>query len=176
MRVGNNGIGGWLVDTANTCIILAVVGDANVPIVSPRWTPRVSDNPVILAAFRTKANKGNTVIKSGTTRIIIQDSTSVCLKYILICLNCNRHRPLSDSCSKLFWIIRSDIDERSNRNLALGSIKLTFTILSLVRVSKLRLYCLSFSIRKCLVHPAPVASHIPLSSWTIDKLLLRKWK
>jgi len=76
-------------------------GDHDVTLISPSWSPGVSDDVVVLSVFVSISDSGDGVIEIGSASGGVQDTTSVTLESHLVGLNGNGNWSLGDSSHKL---------------------------------------------------------------------------
>mmetsp|Transcript_53684 Transcript_53684/g.85411 ORF Transcript_53684/g.85411 Transcript_53684/m.85411 type:complete len:210 (+) Transcript_53684:63-692(+) len=72
--------------------------DANVAVFAERCAPAILHLPILLAIVFTITNGKHSMVESGSTCIIGENTTCVVLENILVCFDGNRYRLLCDSC------------------------------------------------------------------------------
>merc|ERR1719263_1905705 len=81
--------GGWVerlhLDTADTGAFDS--GDLDVSLISPRSSPGVSDDVVLLSVLGSVSNGGNGVIELSSASFGVQDTTGVLLEDSIVSLN-----------------------------------------------------------------------------------------
>jgi len=90
---------GKRLDSADSCSFDG--GDSHVSILTPEGVPGVSKDVVVLTVFRAVSDKCNSMVKSGSTGDIIEDTFGVMLEYSLIGFNSDGDWLLNDSCLEL---------------------------------------------------------------------------
>ena len=94
---------GWVerlkLDTADTSSVNG--GDLDVSLVSPRGSPGVSDDVVLLSVLGSVSNGSNGVIELGSASSGVQNTGGVVLENSLVGLDGNRHWLLVDGSLEL---------------------------------------------------------------------------
>lgn len=113
---------GWVerlkLDTADTSSVNG--GDLNVSLVSPRGSPGVSDDVVVLSALGSVSNGGNGVIELGSASGGVQNTGGVVLEDSLVGLDGDRNWLLVDGSLELRDGSGWDVGVVLNLNLSLG--------------------------------------------------------
>jgi len=91
---------GGLLDTADTGGSFNS-GDHDVTLISPSWSPGVSDDVVLLSILNTISDGGDGVIEVGSASGGVENTTGVTLESHLVGLNGNGNWSLSDSSDEL---------------------------------------------------------------------------
>jgi hypothetical protein len=159
-----------LEDTANVTL-----AELNIAIGSPGSAPRVLDKEVVLASFGSIADGEDTVVQLGTASGSSDNTGLILLEGGLVGLNSNGDRTLVQSSLKLGAIHMLDIMISGGTNNTLR-----FRVLASekamrlgnVRIIRLGLKRVGFSIRESSVHHTTVAAHVQPRA--VNKLLLRK--
>ena len=77
----------WVVgvehDTTDTGLAVLLGGESDVSLLSPRSTPGVSDEEVVLSVVGTVSNSGDGVVEVGSALLGVEDSTGVELEVSL---------------------------------------------------------------------------------------------
>ena len=76
-------------------------GDHDVTLISPSWSPGVSDDVVLLSILNTVSDGGDGVIEVGSASGGVENTTGVTLESHLVGLNGNGNWSLSDSSDEL---------------------------------------------------------------------------
>merc|ERR1712070_833685 len=106
---------GGLLDTADTGGSFNS-GDHDVTLISPSWSPGVSDDVVLLSILNTISDGGDGVIEVGSASGGVENTTSVTLEGHSVGLDGNGNWSLSDGSDKLggrSWlnvVVRGNVD------------------------------------------------------------------
>ena len=168
----SDGIRSIDVDTADTRALISV-SNLDVTLITPRSTPGVSDENVLLAILNTITDSSNTVVKRGTAGSRVEDTRGVVLEDIGVGLNSNGDGVLSNSSQQSLTVVLLDILVALNGSLGLALSILALTIPSSVGVVLLRAETtVGNDVLESVVHQTTVAT-VRLGI-AIDELLLRK--
>lgn len=152
--------------------IVVCGSNLHISIISPAWAPWVLDNEVLLITVLTVSNSKYSVVKVGTTRRIIKNSTIVELECKGISFNGNRNRALIDSGLQLRNRVSENIVVSFNSDLALTLRSLASAVKTFVRIGALCFQRCTLGVGECSIHFTAPATSVALSSWAINKLLL----
>ena len=160
------------VDTADTRALISV-GNLDVTLITPRRTPGVSDENVLLAILNTITDSSNTVVEVDTAGIRVEDTGGVVLEDIGVGLNGDRDGVLSNSSQQTLTVLSSNILVTLDGGLGLALIILALAVLSSVGVVLLGADAtVGNDVLESVVHQTTVATvGVGIA---IDELLLRK--
>ena len=156
----NNSLGGWperdLLDTADTNTWDG--SDLDVSLVSPRGTPGVSDDVVVLGSIVSVSNGGDGVIELSSASGGVEDSTGVHLEDRSVGLNGNGGWSLGNGSLELRNGLGSNVGVGGNTNLTLGGGVLAGSVSSGVWIVSLELLSVGLGIGEGVVLPSTSAS------------------
>jgi len=162
-------------DTADTLAFLG--SDLDVAVVTPRGTPGVSNDVVVLARLRVGsiANSGDGVVEVSSALSRVHDTTSVHLEDRLVGLDGDGDWLLSNSSLELFNGLRLNVSvgrDLSNNGHSLGLASGNSALARGVWVLRLGFNTVLFEVLEGLVLPTTLAAEAGLVAR--DKLLLRE--
>ena len=156
----NNSLGGWperdLLDTADTNTWDG--SDLDVSFVSPRGTPGVSDDVVVLGSIVSVSNGGDGVIELSSASGGVEDSTGVHLEDRSVGLNGNGGWSLGNGSLELINGLGSNVGVGGNTNLTLGGGVLAGSVSGSVWIVSLELLSVGLGIGEGVVLPSTSAS------------------
>jgi len=156
---------------SNTAHVL-VTDNADVTLLTPRGTPGVLDNPVVLTSISTITNSEDTVVELSTARGIIKDTRGVELEGELVSLDSNGDGSESYSAEEIVLITLDG--GLVTRELDNGSAGLARAINTSVRVSSLGADTIVLeNPLESRVHETTVAAFVTSGTSTVNELLLR---
>ena len=170
----NNSLGGWperdLLDTADTDTWDG--SDLDVSLVSPRGTPGVSDDVVVLGSIVSVSDGGDGVVELGSASGGVEDSTGVHLEDRSVGLNGDGGWSLGNGSLELINGLGSNVGVGGNTNLTLGGRVLAGSISGSVWIVSLELLSVGLGIGEGVVLPSTRAS--VGSGVAVNELLLGK--
>jgi hypothetical protein len=159
-----------LLDTADTNSVNG--SDLDVSSISPRGTPGVSDEVVLLSTLGSVSDSGNGVIELGSAGGGVEDSTGVHLEDGSVGLNGDGSWSLGNGCLKLAHGFGGNVGVGGNSDLTLGGGVLAGSISGGVWVGSLELLTVGLGIGEGVVLPSTLAS--VGRGVAVDELLLGK--
>jgi len=156
-------------DTAN---VGGSSSDLDVSVNTPRGTPGVLDEEVVLSGLGSETNGEDTVIERLSASLG-DDTTGVSLEGELVGLNGNGDWSDGEGGLKLVWGSWGHIDESGNLTLGLRSIISAGALVSGVWVSGLELDSLGLNVLEGVVHKTTIAAHVSVAAGAVNELLLR---
>jgi len=165
-------------DTAGTGVSGGVVGShSEVTLLTPGSTPRVLDDPVVLAVLRAVANSEDTVIKRGSAAeetATLHDTTVIKLEHDTSGIDGNRDGSLVKGSLHGGTRAGGDILVGDNLGDLLGLFGVASSISTSVSIVGLFFETIMHGILESIVHKTTIATLIALGSGAVNKLLLRK--
>jgi len=161
----------------NTALVALVAGHHDEALVTPRGTPRVLDNPVVLARVSAITNSQDTVVQVlGRAQGLIVDTRLVELEGVVGSIDGNRDGANGGN-GRLESSLRTSLDilVAGDGTTRVGRVVTASTITSSVGVRSLSVKTLGLDdILESIVHQTTVATLVTLLGGAVNQVLLRK--
>jgi len=173
LDAASNGVRGHHVDAADTSGA-NVLGHQDVAGHTPRGTPGVLDDPVVLARSGAKANSQDTMVQLGAASSL-EDTIAVQLEARLVSLNGNGDGLLGDGSDELALLVLGNIRVRGDGGSVAGSLGSLAGQRALGDIGVVGLggdTAILDDVLKGVVHQTTLAALVTLGNRAINQLLL----
>lgn len=172
-----NSVSGWSIwiQEKTTYTSTTDIGrHSDISTLSPGWTPRVSDDKVVLAIFSSISDSCNCMVKICSTFSCVKDTTCVHLEVSVSCIYRNTSRLNSNGCFELINASWWNNSVFADKNFTFGRFILAYSVFSCIWIIWFELLCIRLKILECPDFKTSITS-----TWnriTINQLLLWKFQ